>query len=287
MYTEHSVSYHGSLSQFIKERYYPFYQNTRPKDIYAETTRINVLLSCEIAKKELTEINRNDVISFLAEVRAKRAISKTTVNRYHSRLCTILNYALNEGYIPRNPAGGLKKNREPMRERFLLPYEINSLLYECKQSKNYELYTIVALALNTGMRLKEILTLSKKRVSVRNRNIFLEQSLTKSGENRNIPLNDAAVRILTEYVNTYKYSIDMFKTKCIRTAFYNAMKRAGIEQACFHDLRRTFATHLKEAGVPIHTISRLLGHSNITVTERYLSVKESMLLESVSKISFF
>jgi integrase len=79
---------------------------------------------------------------------------------------------------------------------------------------------------------------------------------------------------------------ELFLSCNIHSAYSYAMKRAGITAAHFHDLRRTFATHLKDKGVPLHTMAKLLGHSSIAMTERYLATHDKILLDSVSKISF-
>jgi len=52
-------------------------------------------------------------------------------------------------------------------------------------------------------------------------------------------------------------------------AFNNAVRRSGIEKYTFHDLRHTAATRLVEAGIPLHAVAELLGHSSIRMTERY------------------
>jgi integrase len=60
----------------------------------------------------------------------------------------------------------------------------------------------------------------------------------------------------------------------IKTAFEGACQRARIEDLHFHDLRREFGLRLHERGVPLSTIQRLLGHSDITTTSRYLRVED-------------
>jgi integrase len=73
----------------------------------------------------------------------------------------------------------------------------------------------------------------------------------------------------------------VFPFKYIQKAWENARRRAGLEDLTFHDLRRTFGTRLLEAGVDIVTISKLYGHSSISVTQRYLHPKDKLSKEAV------
>ena len=52
-------------------------------------------------------------------------------------------------------------------------------------------------------------------------------------------------------------------------AYYDARKKAGLEDVRFHDLRHTFATRLVQAGVDLYTVAKLLGHKDIRMTQRY------------------
>ncbi len=52
-------------------------------------------------------------------------------------------------------------------------------------------------------------------------------------------------------------------------AYYKAVERAKIEDFRFHDLRHTFATRLAQAGIDLYMISRLLGHKDVKMTQRY------------------
>ena len=55
----------------------------------------------------------------------------------------------------------------------------------------------------------------------------------------------------------------------LRRGFYGALKRAGITDFRFHDLRHTFATRLAQAGIDLYKIVKLLGHKDIKMTQRY------------------
>jgi integrase len=183
----------------------------------------------------------------------------------------------------RNPARGIKKHKEYFRSRYLSVEEIAALLKACRVSRNIELYAIVVIALNTGMRLNEILTLRAEDVNLRQKTIVLREQITKNGDSRIVPLNKTVSGVLSEHM---KQRGRIFKSRDIRCAFENALKRAGIDLARFHDLRRTFGTHLLLRKISHYKISHLLGHSNILVTERYLTVEDDSLHECVNKIGF-
>ena len=55
----------------------------------------------------------------------------------------------------------------------------------------------------------------------------------------------------------------------LRRAFNNAVESAGLTNLRFHDLRHCFATRLAQAGIDLYKISKLLGHEDIRMTQRY------------------
>lgn len=94
---------------------------------------------------------------------------------------------------------------------------------------------------------------------------------------RIIPLNAAAVEILTRrakvqslsgyvFFNTAGNKIDAGKLK---KTFKKACEDSGIASFRFHDLRHTFATRLDQRGVDLYKIAKLLGHEDISTTQRY------------------
>jgi integrase len=184
------------LEEYILTRYVPYHRSKCLKNISGDLQMINRIMSYEIVKKPLNEIKKNDLITFFAELQTSRNISKSTVNRYYSRFSNIFTFALDEGDVGRNPLKGIKKFKEKYRSRCLSETEISALLKECHGSRNKELYPIVVLALNTGMRRGEILALTTNNIAIRSRKIILHGYMTKTGESREIPLNDTALEIL-------------------------------------------------------------------------------------------
>lgn len=274
-----------SLKQYIEDYYLPFYKRKLRKELNykKELTRINVIMNSDFALEAFSLIKRNDIVLFLAFLAKERQISKSTINRYRTRLMAIFNYGLENGDINYNPVTGIKKNKEYSRSKYLSLESSKLLIKECLDSRNKDLYIIVVLALNTGMRVGEILNLEYK--NLKDDGIYLFGEQTKSGFDRFIPLADSVRIVLNEYISDYSRVGKLFKIKSIRCAFDYAKERAGVD-CRFHDLCRTFATHLKNANVDIHTISKLLGHSSIVTTEIYLGTDHKKLLDSVKVLEF-
>ncbi|NUN22229.1 MAG: site-specific integrase [Candidatus Jettenia caeni] len=130
--------------------------------------------------------------------------------------------------------------------------------------------------MHTGLRQDELLSLQWGRVNLFNKTIIIQE--TKSGKPRTIPLLETALTILTEKAKVRNLkndlvflSIAMTKIDChnLIRALNTAMGKAGIQDLHFHDLRHTFATRLAQRGYDIGKISMLLGHYNISMTQRY------------------
>ncbi|TET62236.1 site-specific integrase, partial [Candidatus Aerophobetes bacterium] len=171
-------------------------------------------------------------------------VSPATVNRELSGLRNIYNRAIEWGMAEKNPVKGVKFFREDEgRLRFLEKEEIRRLYDACPAY----LKSIVALAVSTGMRKGEILSLKWLDVDFRRRIITILK--TKGQKRREIPIGLGISRLLLRR-RKYPDSPYIFcreDGRCIgsfRKAFESALKKAGIEDFTFHDLRHTFASHL-------------------------------------------
>jgi len=220
---------------------------------------------------ELREITPMMIQNFRAW-RLSKGNSKATVNRYIALLKRMLNLAIEENYLEQNPARRIKfySEKDNMRTRTITKDEEIRLLDNSAE----HLRSIIVVALNTGMRLSEILNLHWDRVNLKTRLIKVDR--TKSGKVRYIPINDTLYCELWAIKNQNGQSSYLFispssgkQLTTIKTAFNAACRRAGITGLRFHDLRHSFATRLVEKGVDLITVKELLGHSSVKITERY------------------
>ncbi|MDR2105595.1 MAG: site-specific integrase [Deferribacteraceae bacterium] len=283
-----SVTFH----EYVKEKYWPYFLSKKRSDaaIDAEKLRINVLLSIIPLNWKLTAITENDLEVVLNKVSKRRTakgfISSATVNRYRSRLLAIFNHAIREGILLKNPVRSYRKAKETPRKRVLSSDEFNRFLDACKVSKNKELYDVMAIAYYSGMRLGEIQGLVVSNIKFEQNHIVLNEWQTKAGRVRTIPIHPFISGILKERVLGAKDNggEKLFTFYSIRRAIENAIKRAGLTDFMCRDLRRTFATRLKNNNANVHTISSLLGHSSIAMTEKYLGLDLGVLEKAVATL---
>jgi integrase len=141
------------------------------------------------------------------------------------------------------------------RNRVLSDSELKTLLDEIRDNR-FNLF--VRFAYYTGARSGEIRSISRE-------NIFSNHIVAygKSGK-RLIKLNNQAQEILDGIDELWDYTKDFVSHK-----FKKEARRLGIPDIRFHDLRRTFGYNLIRQGRPIYEVSKLLGHSSVTTTERH------------------
>ena len=141
------------------------------------------------------------------------------------------------------------------RNRVLSDSELNTLLNEIRDNR-FNLF--VRFAYYTGARSGEIRSISRE-------NIFSNHIVAygKSGK-RLIKLNNQAQGIISGLDELWDYSKDFVSHK-----FKKEARRLGIPDIRFHDFRRTFGYNLIRQGRPIYEVSKLLGHSSVTTTERH------------------
>jgi integrase len=195
-------------------------------------------------------------------------------------------------YLTLNPVANIKAQREPDgRTRYLSLEEIESLLACCPPKGarpglvSIYLKPFVMVALNTGMRRGEILSLTRRSVDWQNRAVKLGQ--TKNGESRHVYLNDEALQALrglpTRIDTELLFPIDKWQ---LGKAFRKACAEAKIEDFRVHDCRHTFASYQAMAGVQGRTLQALLGHKDMRMTGRYSHLSDAHLRAAVNALAF-
>jgi integrase len=150
---------------------------------------------------------------------------------------------------------------------------------------------IAAFALNTGLRIGEILTLTWEQVEIEKNilNVFAH----KTHKVRCVPLNLEARQILDSWVagRTNEFVFYNYETGKpfvdLDAGLALACSKAGIKGVTWHKLRHTFASRLIESGVDVVTVKELLGHSSIVTTMRYTHTNLHSKRNAVAKLEGF
>lgn len=208
--------------------------------------------------------------------------SPSTVVRYLAALSHALSIAVKEwGWLEDSPMRKVTKPKEPRgRVRFLSDEERTALLSTCKDSTNPYLYTVVVLALSSGMRQAEIMNLTWPDVDLQRGRIILHE--TKNGERRLVPLAGYALQLVRELdkvrcIDTTLLfpSDDRRQPIDLRFPWEKALKLAGIDNFRFHDLRHSAASSLAMNGASLAEIAEVLGHKTLSMVKRYAHLSES------------
>lgn len=239
--------------------------------------------------------------------RLHRAIGKkhpVTANRVISLLGTVYAYAIKTGALPegaKNPATGIEPFREQARERFLTGEELQRLgdvIHEAEtvgipwepdpekkikhapkpENRRAKIDQFAAAALRlllfTGCRLREILDLRWAEVDMERGVLFLPDS--KTGR-KTVVLSAAAIEVINALPRLGVYVIagetagqpEERPRADLNKPWRSVRKRAGLEGVRLHDLRHSFASVGAGAGLGLHVIGKLLGHTQASTTQRY------------------
>jgi integrase len=222
--------------------------------------------------------------------RLGRPVGPASLNRDLSILRGMLRMATEWEYIAKPPKIRLVKEPQGRLEH-LTEDEATRLLTECQRAATYpvashrspHLHAIVTVALNTGLRLGEVLGLTWGRVDFSRGVILLEQ--TKNGRRREVPMNRAVDDVLSPLARAHGGRV--FGPRSVRRAFESACERAKLINFHFHDLRHTFASWLVMRGRPLKEVQELLGHQTITMTMRYAHLSPDRLRDAVASLDDF
>lgn len=214
----------------------------------------------------------------LAEARQTLSVGRegATVNRYIAALSHAFTIAVKEwGWMRDNPMLRVSKERESRgRVRMLSAEEEAALLDACRDGPAY-LYPVTVLALRTGMRFGEIVGLTWADVSLEREFVTLND--TKNGDRRGVPLDSVAVQVLRSLEGGERSTQLFAGTSSFRHAWGRAVKRAGLTDFHFHDLRHTAASHFAMSGATPSEIADLLGHRTLAMVKRYAHLSQAHL----------
>lgn len=229
-------------------------------------------------------------------------LSAGSVRVHICSLAAVFKAARRWGWVKKNPVRDVERPGQGKgRVRFLDDDERTRLLAACKESRYPYLYLIVMLALCTGMRKEEILSLKWRNVELERERIILEK--TKNGDRRNVPVKGEALVLLRQHAKVRRLDTEFLfpgekaspQKECkavpanerhfdITAAWNTARKEANLVDFRFHDLRHTTASYLAMNGATIVDIAAVLGHRGVATTQRYTHLGQSHVADKVESM---
>ena len=202
-----------------------------------------------------------------------RVRAPATINRMKAALSSMLKYANQKFYITSNPAHKVANRPENnKRVRYLSHDERGALLTACKGAQWNKLELLVVMALTTGARQGELLSLTWTDIDFKAKTATLLE--TKNGESRVLTLPSPALKLLRQHQEVSKRlvfpsEIKPFRPFEFRKHWIKALADASITDFKFHDLRHSAASYLVMNGATLYETGEVLGHKSVQTTKRY------------------
>lgn len=233
---------------------------------------------------DLVAITR-EVLDRLIETRLSEGVSNATVNRTMEVVRAILRKAANEWeWIDRAPA--VRMLPEPNRRiRWLTQDEAQKLIDELPE----HLAEVVRFSLATGLRKTNVTDLEWSQVDLQRRIAWVHADQAKARKAIGIPLNAEAILVLRRQVGKHPRFVFTHRGRPVRNvntkAWNAALRRAGISDFRWHDLRHTWTSWHVQAGTPINVLQELGGWESANMVRRYAHLAPDHLAEFAERLS--
>jgi integrase len=267
---------------------------SRSADEYESRARNHILPT--LGGVLIADIHKPDVVRFRDALSSK--LSAATTTTVMTALSSAFNWFVDQRWLERNPCHGVKALTHPTKLfPWLTSYEqITRLLGECTPN----ICSLVAVLVGTGMRLDEALHLRWDDIDLDHRIITVHRGrrgVTKSGKGRHVPILDNVLPVLKQMRLARGTNVLLWPGRSptaalsqpsVRYPFKRAVDHAGLPpQLRLHDLRHTFASLWLIDGGDIFKLSRILGHSSVTITERtYAHLKPDAYDQDYGRVAF-
>ena len=251
--------------------------------------RRSIIRFSDFCNKSFRDVGTYDIRYYLGCLK-ENGLANTSLENQRSNISAFFQWLTFEGIISVNPSLRIKpiKGYQELKEPFS-EIEIDSIRSACRTKKDRAL---VEVLLSTGVRVSELSLMNVDDINFNNLSVFVRHG--KGNKQRITYMTPVAAMHLQRYLNSRKE-----KGNCL---FYNKNhKRLNVggiqyilkaisECACVdhvhpHRFRRTFATNLAKRGMEVQEIQKLLGHTNINTTMKYIYVDNISIQIAYKKCS--
>ncbi|MBS1686317.1 MAG: tyrosine-type recombinase/integrase [Bacteroidetes bacterium] len=250
--------------------------------------------------KHIQDVTNQNLRQLFVSGRSERNWKSSTFIAYYHSLSSFFKWCVKNNYLTANPLEGIDlpriEKKLPTKLSKMEALKLLEIVYNYPYNNNFlrcRNHAIFSTLIFAGLRKGELFKLTLTDVDIENLTIFVRQG--KGSKDRLIPMSftlaQSLKRYLVERKKLGKTCPQFFVSINRNVGFeYSGLKRLitkmrSVSNIKFtaHKLRHTFATLMLEGGCDIYSLSRMMGHSNITTTTIYLSATAEHLRSQVSK----
>ena len=219
-----------------------------------------------------------------------------SINSYLRDLITTLHFLMSEGYVEPFKMQAIKVDRTNVET--YSDEELRTLLQKPNIKKcsftEYQSWVMTNFLFSTGIRQRSLMYIKVKDIDFDNNVVYV--NVTKNRKPLLVPINQTMAHILNEYLKYRKYKskedflfCNVFGEQLVKSTCYHMLydynKRRGVETTGIHRYRHTFARQWILNGGNVVSLSRLLGHSSLQITQNYVNLLVSDVAKEVDTIN--
>ena len=255
-------------------------------------TQFYKVIPPEMPLIEFTEKTYTDYVTYLTETLE----NDISINSYLRDLITTLHFLMREEYIPQFKMRAIKADKRPIET--YTEEELTKLLKKPNMKRcsftEYKNWVMTNFLFSTGVRQRSLQNIKIKDIDFDNKVVYV--NFTKNRKPLIVPLNQTMVRILEEYLtyrqhtSTEEYLFcNVFGQKLTKSTSYHMLyeynKSRGVATTGIHRFRHTLAKQWIINGGDVVSLSKLLGHSSLEITQNYINYLVSDLSKQVNELN--
>lgn len=256
----------------------------RPKSLREDYRFLQSFILPTLGHLKILHVTRRDIESLHKHLQN----TPYQANRVLALLSKMFSLAVAWGRRHDNPAVGISKYQEEKRDRWLDQEELDRLWKVLDRHSDRMTTYVYKFLILTGARKGEALGATWDQFDLE-KGVWTKPShLTKQKKKEHLPLSEKAIEVLqivkkrtpSGSVYVFPGRIEGQPLKEIKTFWKTVLKEAELENVRIHDLRHTHASHLVSSGLTLSIVGKLLGHTQISTTQRYAHLADQPLRQA-------
>jgi len=279
-----------TVKALFEESYLPF-AKPRKRSYRRDEEMYRLRIKETFGNQKLNEVTRKSVQLFHNRLLAD-GLKPASADHYLKLMRRAFNLAVEWEMLESSPLTRLQLfNPDNRMENYLSPEQLDKLVTVLRTAPPRTVCNVALFLLATGARLNEALRARWDQIDKETRVWRIPASNSKSKRIRSVPLNDAALEVLSLLDTEGKYDNLFINTKTkkplvnVHKVWGRLRAQAGMDWLRIHDLRHSYASFLVNSGRTLYEVQQILGHSDSKVTERYAHLSSKTLQEAANTAS--